>query len=138
MNDEAKAAVMVECSRLLDKLEDEAVAGERERCVERVRQAKRELLSSPVFITRDEAIDAILGREAAPEPPPPEPMTVERLMEILRSRHASNGFCDTDWPDVKAELEALVQTQARRCADTCARKGCLPCSYATLKAAGLE
>lgn len=50
-------------------------------------------------------------------PPAPEPMTVERLMEILQSRHVANGFCDSDWPDVRAELTALVQAQARRDAE---------------------
>jgi hypothetical protein len=65
----------------------------------------------------DELRDLDLLAGAAPPAPPPEPMTVARMIGILKSRYVCNGFCSSDWPDVEADLTALVQAQARRDAE---------------------
>lgn len=102
----------------------------------------RDDLQALVQAARDKGFKEGKSEQLADEAPPaPEPMTVERLMGILQSRHVANGFRDSDWPDVRAELTALVREQARRDAELAAKCPLMTgvaISREILKAAGLQ
>lgn len=91
MNDEP---VVTEFKRLLCEVRDLAVAGERERCQVVLNDALGRTMANPAISARTalcRCIDGIVGR--TPEPPAPEPMTVETLVaeavETQRDRCAA-------------------------------------------------
>ncbi len=60
--------------------------------------------------------DKIMATASHQQPPAPEPMTITKLMKILRRSFGFEGVPDgyDDWVGVEANLTALVEAQAWR------------------------
>lgn len=76
------------------------------------------------------------GAEEQTEPKADEPMTIEKVIEKLRSRYPVSMF--GDWRSIEDDLTALVEVQARRDATLCFKTGCSDCGKLILDVEGLE
>ena len=102
---------IIELIDVHDKLVTEAVDTERERCT-RVARTTNVTVCPPAKV--GEYIAERIERTASelgPEPPAPEPMTVDALVAKMKDQP---GFSLPFWDNLEADLTALVEAQARR------------------------
>lgn len=116
MSDEPSLAEKV--IDFIDEAQREATEAERERCWQAVagvlnKAWKRAESSRPVWADLVNCRDALLPPDS--QPPAPEPMTVEKMMKMLRTAFGLN--LDGIEDDIEVNLTALLKAQARRDAE---------------------